>query len=191
MKRRGFTTPFVPSMGQVMSNECKVVFDAEANGLFPEVDTIHCIVAKEVGTRARNKVFPAGIEDYLKREDVLLNQATLLIGHNIIGYDMKLFRELAGWTTGAQLFDTFIWSMLLNPNRPMPEGCPKSILNKITGEKKKIGPHSLAAWGYRVGRGKVEHDDWSVFTPKMMHRCIEDVEITELVYLALLKEMRE
>ena len=179
-------------MGQEMSKECKVVFDSEANGLFPEVDTIHCIVAKEVGEKYESdEVEPAYIKDYLEdKEYSLLNKATLLIGHNIIGYDMKLFRELAGWTTEVTLFDTFIWSMLLNPNRPMPEGCPKSTLNKITGEKKKIGPHSLAAWGYRVGRGKVAHDDWSTFTPEMMHRCVEDVEITELVYYELLKEMK-
>ena len=168
---------------------CEVVFDAEANGLFPEVDTIHCIAAKEVGTSIRNEVPPESIERYLSKPNVLLNRATLLIGHNVIGYDFKLFRELAGWTSKAKIFDTYIMSMLLNPNRPMPFGCPKTLRNKETGAVKKIGPHSLAAWGYRVGRGKVEHDDWSTFTPEMMHRCVEDVEITELVYLELLKEM--
>jgi DNA polymerase-1 len=171
---------------------CKVVFDAEANGLFPAVDTIHCIVVKEVGVEALEKVTPGHIQTYLDNPRSILNAADLLIGHNIIGYDFKLFRELArGWTNKAKVFDTMIMSMLLNPNRPMPFDCPKSILNKETGVRKKIGPHSLAAWGYRVGRGKVEHDDWSVFTPAMMHRCVEDVEITELVYLELLKEMKE
>jgi DNA polymerase-1 len=170
---------------------CKVVFDAEANGLFPAVDTIHCIVSKEVGVDERDEIPPDDVEEYLASANALLNKAELLIGHNIIGYDFKLFRELAGWHNKAKVFDTMIMSMLLNPNRPMPFDCPKSILNKETGVRKKIGPHSLAAWGYRVGRGKVEHDDWSVFTPAMMHRCIEDVEITELVYLELLKEMKE
>lgn len=173
-----------------MHEECKVVFDAEANGLFPEVDTIHCIVAKEVITGYRECVKPESIEGFFMNGKSLLNRATLLIGHNVIGYDMKLFRELAGWTTECKIFDTYIMSMLLNPNRPHPEGCPKSITNKETGVKKKIGPHSLAAWGYRVGRGKVEHDDWSVFTPEMLHRCVEDVEITELVYYQLLEEMK-
>ena len=168
----------------------KVVFDAEANGLFPEVDTIHCIVAKEVGAREVEKVTPGHIKFYLGSPENILNTADLLIGHNIIGYDFKLFRELGGgWSSKAKVFDTMIMSMLLNPNRPMPFGCPKTLRNKETGKVKKIGPHSLAAWGYRVGRGKVEHDDWSKFTPEMMHRCVEDVKITELVYFALLKEM--
>ena len=56
----------------------------------------------------------------------------------------------------------------------------------LTKSKKLDGPHSLAAWGYRLGRGKVEHEDWSVFSDAMMHRCIEDVEITHLLYKEIL-----
>jgi len=67
----------------------------------------------------------------------------------------------------------------------------------VSGEEKKFriapkklsGPHSLAAWGYRIGRGKVEHEDWSQYSPEMMHRCVEDVEITHLVYLEMQKKL--
>lgn len=61
--------------------------------------------------------------------------------------------------------------------------------HQVISEPKKLdGPHSLAAWGYRLGRGKVEHEDWSVFSPEMMHRCVEDVEITHLLYNHILEK---
>ncbi|MGJ8839522.1 hypothetical protein AB9H28_24425, partial [Salmonella enterica subsp. enterica serovar Kentucky] len=52
----------------------------------------------------------------------------------------------------------------------------------------KAGPHSIEAWGYRLGRGKPEHEDWSQFSPEMLHRCSEDVEIQYLTMLELHKE---
>src|SRR5690606_31604826 len=52
----------------------------------------------------------------------------------------------------------------------------------------KKAPHSVEAWGYRVGRGKPEHNEWGKFSEEMLHRCSEDVEIQELIYKALLKE---
>jgi hypothetical protein len=69
---------------------------------------------------------------------------------------------------------------LLNPKRLVPFNCPD----------KKTGPHSIKAWGYRVGRGKPDHDDWENFSEEMLHRCSEDTEILELVYKALLDEAK-
>jgi hypothetical protein len=71
-------------------------------------------------------------------------------------------------------------SRLLNPKRIVPFNCPD----------RGLGPHSLGAWGYRVGRGKPDHDDWENFSEEMLHRCTEDVEILELVYNELLKEAK-
>jgi len=52
----------------------------------------------------------------------------------------------------------------------------------------KAGPHSVEAWGYRFGRAKPEHEDWSQFSDEMLHRCTEDVEIQHLIYTTLLEE---
>ncbi|MNU99608.1 DNA polymerase I, thermostable [compost metagenome] len=69
-------------------------------------------------------------------------------------------------------------SRLLNPKRLVPHNCPN----------KAIGPHSIEAWGWRVGRGKPEHNDWEHFSEDMLHRCSEDVEIQDMVYNELMKE---
>lgn len=149
-------------------------FDLEGNGLLDTITKVHCIVVKHDG-----KVFkfrPTKIEqalNYLETFDVL-------IAHNGIGYDFPVLRKLYDWEFKGKVVDTLVMSRLLDPKRIVPFNC----LNR------KAGPHSLEAWGYRVGRGKPEHEDWENYSEEMLHRCSEDVEILELVYQALLKEAK-
>ena len=107
-----------------------------------------------------------------------LDTVDVLIMHNGIGYDWPLLKKLYNYEYKGKRVDTLIISRLLNPKRLVPFNCPN----------KKCGPHSIEAWGYRVGRGKPEHNDWEVFSEAMLHRCSEDVEILELVYDELMKE---
>jgi len=48
--------------------------------------------------------------------------------------------------------------------------------------------HNLNDWGEYFGIEKPKHEDWSTFSPEMLHRCEEDVKITELLYEHLMKE---
>lgn len=104
----------------------------------------------------------------------------VLIGHNSIGYDFPLLKKLFGWEFKGKKVCTLVMSRLLNPKRLVPFNCPD----------KKAGPHGIKSWGYRVGRGKPDHDDWEQFSEAMLHRCSEDTEILELVYYALLEEAK-
>jgi len=150
----------------------RVVFDTEANGFLEEADRMWCICLRYVGSRLGMDVGPDQITQGLDE----LYQADELIGHNIIGYDLPLMEKLYGWKPNpkTKITDTVILSRLLRSDRPLPSGCPGGM-----------GPHSLGAWGYRVGRGKPDHTDWSQFSPEMLHRCAEDVEINVLVLAAL------
>lgn len=107
-----------------------------------------------------------------------LDTVDVLIMHNGIGYDLPLLEKLYGYKFKGKIVDTLIMSRILNPKRLVPFNCAN----------KKATPHSIESWGYRVGRGKPEHNDWEEFSEEMLHRCSEDVEILELVYEALLKE---
>ncbi len=109
---------------------------------------------------------------------LLLDEADVLIFHNGIGYDFPLLKDLYGWEPKHKVVDTLLMSRLQNPARTVPYQAPN----------RGIGPHSVEAWGYRLGRGKPDHEDWSVFSPEMLHRCTEDVEIQHLIYNALLEE---
>lgn len=152
-------------------------FDIEANGLLDKATRTHCGVVKEIGQPAR-KFWPWPGGDYVKQMLEYLDSFDVLIAHNGIGYDWPLLKKLYGWEYKGKKVDTLIMSRLLNPKRIIP-------FNAID---RSIGPHSLAAWGYRVGRGKPDHDDWGNYSEEMMHRCSEDVEILELTYNALLEE---
>lgn len=154
----------------------KLVYDTEGNGFYQEITNVWCLVAKDIETGEVFQFGPGFIEQGLE----LLGQAGTIVCHNQIGYDLPVLRKLYGWEPPdeTEIVDTFVLSMLLNPDRRNPKG--------YTG---KGGPHSIEAWGYRVGRWKPEHEDWSKFSPEMLHRCTEDVEIQTLVYKQLQKEM--
>lgn len=154
----------------------KIAFgDLEANGLLPTATRVHCGVFIEDNGKV-HKFRPNQINEMLN----YLDTVDVLIMHNGIGYDWPLLRKLYGWEYKGKKVDTLILSRLLNPKRQLPYICPN----------KKAGPHSIEAWGYRVGRGKPEHNDWEQFSEAMLHRCTEDVEILRLVYDSLLKEMK-
>lgn len=156
----------------------RLVFDIETNGLLPEVSTLHVCCTRDLDT---------GDEWYSTNPlEIIshLSKATHLIGHNIIDYDLPVLDKLLNWKPDihVQITDTVILSRLGNPDRTMPSNVPKGS---------KFGSHSLAAWGYRVGRGKVDHEDWTTYSNEMLHRCQEDVRITELVYKQLLPVIEE
>lgn len=135
-----------------MSDE--YVFDLEANGLLYEATKIHCICLIDLVTEEEYSYTPDTLKEGLDR----LHSAKFLVCHNMLGYDLPLIKKLCpAFEYPEQYHDTFIISSLLEPDRP--------------------GGHGLAQYGIEQGRPKPEHEDWSVFTPEMMHRCIEDTWI--------------
>lgn len=151
------------------------VGDLEANGFLRQATHAHCGVFKDINTKEIRKFRPDEIDEMLAYMDTI----DVLIMHNGLGYDWPLFKRLYGYEYKGKKVDTLVMSRLFNPKRQVPFLCPN-----------KKAPHSIEAWGYRVGRGKPEHNDWEFFSEAMLHRCTEDVEILELVYYELLKEMR-
>ena len=111
-----------------MSNS-KIIFDIEADGLNPS--SVWCIVAKEWNGAVHtfdNTQIAEGIK--------FLESAEVLIGHNIIGYDIPVLERLHGAKLTTNVEDTLVMSRLFNPIRE--------------------NGHSLKAWGWRVGMMKKE-----------------------------------
>jgi DNA polymerase I len=153
------------------------VFDLEANGLLDTADRVWCGVFIDLNTNEKTVFGPDQMYEMLQ----FMNTCDVLIGHNVIGYDFPLLKKVLGYEYKGKVVDTVLMSRLHNPNRLRPFNMPREV---------RGGPHSIAAWGYRVGRGKPDHSDWSVFSPEMLHRCSEDTEINVLVYKALLAEAK-
>lgn len=157
----------------------KCVADFEANGLLDEADIIWCAVFKDIHTKEVFK-FHHGQPNWEQRCMSFMDECEALIIHNGIGYDFPLMRKLWKYEYTGRKIDTLIISRMHHPDRPRPKGM-----------QGKAGPHSVEAWGYRLGRGKPEHEDWTQFSEEMLHRCSEDVEIQHLITLALHNEGKE
>ena len=152
------------------------VFDIEANDLLETATKFWCGVFKNVNTGRVYKFTSPMLDQMVQWLEI---EQPHLIGHNIIDYDFPLLKKLTGYEHKGQITDTLLISKLHKPNRFPHPRCPN-----------KKAPHSLENWGYRVGRGKPEHNEWSRFSRAMLHRCTEDVEITLLVHYALQEEAK-
>ena len=150
--------------------------DLEADGLLDTATKVHCGVFKDKTTGEVFKFRPHQIAEMLK----FLDTADVLVFHNGTFYDFPLLKKLYNWEFKGKKVDTLVISRVIDPKRTLPPNCP----NKL------CGPHSIEAWGYRVGRGKPEYNEWEEFDEEMLHRCTEDVEILALVYDALMKESK-
>lgn len=154
----------------------QLVFDIETNGLLPDVDTLHVCCTYDIDTQEEwYSTDPKAIVAHLSK-------ATHLICHNMIDYDLPVLEKLTGFkpNDNVRITDTLILSRLGNPDRQRPR--------QMVQDGCKSGPHSLKAWGYRIGIGKPEHEDWSVYSEAMLHRCREDVRINAKIYNILLGE---
>ena len=154
-------------------------FDIETDGLLPDVTKVWCAVVKDMSDGRIKSFVPkikgAGLDDKDGLCDYL-NSFDRIRGHNIIAFDLSVLKKLYGWTYHGQIEDTLLMSRLQRPDRRTPPNCART------------GPHSVKAWGVRLGHKKVDHEDWTQFSPEMLHRCEEDVEIQCRIYLALLEE---
>jgi len=145
----------------------QLIFDAEGTGLYFDCTRIWCIVTKDIKEKTVLQYRPNEVDVALSR----LLEADTLIGHNIIGYDIPVFKKLYGWEPrdGQKIIDTYVLSRLLNPERR---------------------GHSIEYWGNLFGVQKPVHEDWSQFSEDMLYRCTQDVNINYRMYIQLLREMK-
>ena len=150
-------------------------FDIEANGLYNEATKIHCLVTQDIDTGEIRRFRPHEVEQGLR----LLQSADLLIGHNIIQYDLALIFKLHPWFVldWNKVRDTLVMSRLIWTN--LFELDENSIFIFRLREEKAIGSHSLKAWGIRLKFPKAEYDGgWETFTEEMLEYNVVDVLVT-------------
>lgn len=143
----------------------RVVCDAEGDGLVPT--KFWCVVCKDVDT---GKIYTFSEQevytDFLK----FAKGVTLWIMQNGIAWDLKYFKQLLNLEIPLnKLEDTLVLSKMAKP--------------------KRVGGHSVDNWGTILGRKKPKHEQWDRFSPEMLFRCQEDVEITFLMWKRLKKTL--
>jgi len=168
-----------------------IVFDLETNGLLHDATRIHCVALnwyEDNRTESFNDE-PYGDGTYDIKEDApmggnyaihtgiqWLETADVLIGHNIIGFDLPVIKRLYPWFNPCGIIvDTLVLSRLYHPN--LIDVDKKS--NKIPS--KLYGRHSLEAYGYRLGEHKGDFaadTDWKEWSQEMEDYCVQDVAVT-------------
>jgi len=116
---------------------------------------------------------PEGLLQYLGDEKVC--------GQNIIGFDAPVLQKVWGVTIqSSKLIDTLVMSRLYKPDIEMV--C-------IEGQKAP-SPHSLEAWGIRLGEHKIRFTDFDAgWSEEMAQYCEQDVLLLRRLHNHLTKVM--
>ena len=174
-----------PTNGEVGA----IVFDLETNGLLNDATRIHCIALHW----CENNITEAfNDEPYAKNPKELpmasghsittglswLQTADILIGHNIIGFDIPVIKRLYPWFNPPRtIIDTLLLSHLYHPNL-LDIDKKRNVKNMPL---QLYGRHSLESYGYRLGVLKGDYGkttDWKEWSPEMQEYCIQDVVVT-------------
>jgi DNA polymerase-1 len=147
----------------------RYTFDIETNGFMPDVNKCWMVVIEDVDT---SEVFSYTSKDGNMNKDLFegltkLSEADILIGHNIIGYDLVVLDHLFGWKPKEtqRIMDTYVLSQLIQYQRNHR--------------------HSLEGWGTLLGYPKLEFNDFSKYSDEMLTYCIRDVQLNTKVYMCL------
>lgn len=136
-----------------------IVFDIEADSL--NATKIHCL---SVNT-GKSKKSTTSYDDMRK----FFTNAKVLVGHNIIRYDIPTVERILGIEVKAKLVDTLSLSWYLEPDRLK---------------------HGLADWGVEFGVPKPVVEDWEGQPIEVyIHRCEQDVRINSKLWQQQWKQL--
>ena len=168
------------------------VFDAETDGFLHTLTKVHCLTIVDAITK--DILTSKESTRDLKATVASLDKYDVLVGHNIIGYDLPMLKKMYGWTPKPHviILDTLWMSRMYYPD--IEDG------------------HSLGAWGKRLGNEKEEYypvmdkkqpvyDEteknpsknpcWtgSIYTQQMGDYCDQDVAVNVDLFWWLLKAL--
>lgn len=142
------------------------VTDIETNGLYDDVTTWHCAWIIDPVTGEYRGYRPYQFKEYLHD----LMEYDVVVGHNIIDYDLPTLKKLHPDFVSPPVFDTIVLSRMLQPDRLS---------------------HSLKSWGVELGLLKGDYgeqeDAWEVYSEDMYEYCKRDVEVTVKLLMHLCK----
>ena len=155
-----------------------LVFDLETDGLLNDVTQIHCLVIHDSETEQTIHYNDQGNQEPIARGIQRLEDADVIVGHNIVGYDLPVIHKLYPWfDPQALIIDTLLLSRLYHTD--MLEIDKKRSISNMPLQL--YGRHSLESYGYRLKEYKGEFGkttDWKEWSPEMETYCAQDVKYT-------------
>ena len=163
-----------------------LVFDLESDGLFNDVTCIHCLVIYDSETDQTLCYNDQGNVEPISRGVQVLEDAEVICGHNVLGYDIPVLQKIYPWfKPTALVVDTLLLSRLYHTNLldidrgPEHKGKYKGRFDQMPSHM--WGRHSLESYGYRLKeyKGSFGKDsDWKIWSQEMQDYCIQDVKVT-------------
>jgi len=169
----------------------QLLFDLESTGLLRRGSQIHCIVMRDMSNPEEPMMFDPDPERAVITGVKQLERADVLIGHNIIGFDVPLIKEQYDFNFKGDLIDTLVLSRIFYPNIG-----ERDYMRKPSGMPQKLyGRHSLEAWGYRLkcfkGDFGKQGGAWETYTPEMLSYCVTDTEVTLRLFELMQRRMAD
>jgi DNA polymerase-1 len=204
-----------------------LIFDIEGDGFLDTISKLHSLVLKDPDTGEVASHHDEDVDDGLLMPIHLdtvngidaglrrLMEADLIVGHNIIAFDIPAIQKLYPWfKPKGQVRDTLVMSRLAYSDMREADFAfrakkEKKGLEWIPG--KFIGSHSLEAWGHRLGEWKGDYSEkkkaegkelgipkaeldlwvWSTWNEEMQDYCVQDVIVTEKLWIKLRDKLIE
>ena len=143
------------------------VFDIETDNLLDKCTRMWILAAYNLDTKKMH-YWLEGDLGWMEEFD----RATLIIGHNILGFDVYALKKLFNYDfpKSCNMHDTLIMSQVLNYKRFGSEG------------------HSLKVWGKYLNYPKHDYEDFSQYTEEMLAYCLQDVRLSNEVYNVVKEE---
>lgn len=159
-----------------------LIFDLETDGLYDDVTRIHCLCIYDLEADETYVFNDEGSQEPITRGIQMLEDADVIIGHNIIDFDIPVIRKIYAWfEPRGTIIDTLILSRLYHTDivasdyKERPRHMPQKL----------YGRHSLEAHGYRLNEYKGEFcktADWKEWSPEMEAYMQQDVKVTRKLW---------
>lgn len=181
----------------------RLAFDLETTAIGVKPIVVHILVIQDIDTLEKFVFRRNAVMDNIREGIEMLNQASVLIGHNSVTFDSKVLWEVYGdlfHPQGIQR-DTMVMVAMIFADQKQEDF---KLWKRGTLEGGLIGNHGLAAWGQRLGLDKGDYLDnkleelknlypdstkeermilaWSEWNQEMEDYSIRDVEITTLLW---------
>jgi DNA polymerase I-like protein with 3'-5' exonuclease and polymerase domains len=162
----------------------RYVFDCETDGFLDVLTKVHCIGIYNLDTGLYTRFVGRQVEEAVH----LLDDADLLVGHNIIKFDIPALRKVFPWFKPRGLvLDTLVLTSLLWPH--VGDLDAKRVKAKQMPGK-LAGAQTLEAWGYRLGNYKGDYKGpWDTYNETMGEYMDQDVNVTRTLWNRCLKEL--
>lgn len=175
------------------------LFDIETTGLLPYLaehrgddvkSRVHILAIRDLNTRQTFVFRKNKRQDTIARGIAMLNEADLLVGHNIVGFDVPalelLYPEVCDFK--AVFRDTLVLSKVFFADEK-----ERDFRRWKRGELdgKEIGRHGLESWGQRLGMHKGDYSKTKADEIKSQFPGLDKEEVIRLVWSAWNQEMED